>query len=592
MKPKFIILIGTALLLTVAIAVGFSYALWSIRETQSGENLVDSGCFSIVFAEDSSSTINLTNSFPLTDDQGMFQAPYFFSIENTCTVDARYSVNLEVLSITDISHDLIKYSIDGLTPSIISNTTTATIEGATAYNLSSYNLAPGAVNEHMFRMWIDGSGTLSNAANKKIQAKITVSAEAAFPPYTDPVLAGSDPVLDSKMIPVNIADTGVVTVADIYEDAWYSYAESKWANAVIVDPTFTTLNPGTTIPMESIEQMYVWIPRYEYKKSSIVNAQESIEINFVPISKVNTDIENNDVIIHPAFTFGGVEQAGLWVGKFELGWQNIFIDAGDYPKNNNDMETTYIIKPNVNSAHNANVSTMFYNIQRTKNAYSLDATTDMHMMKNTEWGAVAYLSQSKYGICEDDVACSVKIENNNYYSSSNGYDIVTGCGGSDTSQDVSELGINICPASNRWETANGIKASTTHNITGIYDMAGGRWEYVMGNMQDSSGNFYPSLSGFTTTPDAKHYDSYANGSSSSDYTRGIYGDATVELNPYSTTMSNWSSDKANFVNSTYSWFNRGGSCYDDSGAGVWNFSSLTGYPNGLSSARSVLSFAQ
>ncbi len=387
------------------------------------------------------------------------------------------------------------------------------------------------------------------------------------------------PVFDSKMVAVTIDDNGTVKVADENSE-YYAYNFSEWANAVVVNNnTYLTASAGTVIPMSAIDQMYVWIPRYEYKKSSIVNAQESIEINFVPKSKVNTNLENNDVIVHPAFTFGGEELAGLWVGKFEMGF------------NDGESETTsnvkYIIKPNVNSVHYTNVGTMFDKINNAMETYSMDATTDVHMIKNTEWGAVAYLSQSKYGICEDDVTCSVKIANNNYFSQSNGMDIVTGCGGIDVSQNVSVSGISICPTTNRWETANGIKASTTHNITGIYDMAGGRNESVMGNMQDSSGNFYSSSAGFTSTPESKYFDSYRNGSSYSDYTRGLYGDATVELNPLESRMSNWTSDNARFVYSSNSWFLRGGSSSFGSGSGVWYFYYDNGFGNTHISTRSV-----
>ncbi len=402
--------------------------------------------------------------------------------------------------------------------------------------------------------------------------------------YEDPTIAGNDPVLDSKLVPVLIEEgTGVVTIADTSQE-WYNYTNSEWANAVIVnDNTYLTASAGTVIPMESIEQMYVWIPRYEYKKSSIVNASESIEINFVPISTVNTDIENNDVIVHPAFTFGGVEQAGIWVGKFEMGF------------NDGESESTanveYIIKPNVNSVHSTNVSTMYDKINNAMTTYSMDATTDVHMMKNTEWGAVAYLSQSKYGICEDDITCSVRMGINNYFNNVYVYDIVTGCGDEETPVANNVTGIEICPASNRWETESGVNASTTHNITGIYDMAGGRWEYVMGNMQDSSGDFYSSKSGFTTAPDAKYYDSYAHSSSATDYTRGLYGDATTELNISWNPMTNWNSDSASFVVSSHSWFIRGGNSNDAANAGIFAFNYSEGYSYKEYSARSVLLLA-
>ncbi len=390
------------------------------------------------------------------------------------------------------------------------------------------------------------------------------------------------PVLDSKMVPVMIADNGTVTRADINAE-WYNYGESKWANAVIVNNnSYLTAAAGTTIPMTAIEQMYVWIPRYQYDPASIESADHAIDVTFV--DKTGT--------AHPAFTFGTDELSGMWVGKFEIGWQVGFSDNSSSGAYNNDIETTYIIKPNVNSAHSTNVKTMFYNIQKTSNAYSLDATTDVHMIKNPEWGAVAYLSQSKYGVCNSDGTCSAEIENNNYYNNTLAYDIVTGCGGTGTAVTNNTTGIEICPASNRWETANGIKASTTNNVTGIYDMAGGRLEYVMGNMQDSSGNFYPGSSGFTTAPDSKYYDSYANGSSSTDYTRGLPGDATIELNPSGTYMSNWNTDTARFVYSDYPWFARGGHASGGLTSGVWNFYGIYGNASSSVSARSVVSFEQ
>ncbi len=376
-------------------------------------------------------------------------------------------------------------------------------------------------------------------------------------PYTETLLAGSDPVLDSKMVPVNISDTGVVTVADIFKE-WYNYNNKEWANAVIVDPTFTTLDSGTTIPMDKIEQMYVWIPRYEYDAASIESAAHAIDVTFVD--------KTQDA--HPAFTFGTDELSGIWVGKFEQGEDNT-------------------IRPNQNSIHLMNVSTLYDNVNNAMTTYSLDATTDVHMIKNTEWGAVAYLSQSKYGVCNSDGTCSAKIENNNYYNNTS-WDVVTGCGGTDVNQPSSESGIAICPVENRWTTENGVEASTTHNITGIYDMAGGRNEYVMGNMQDSSGNFYSRNSGFTTAPDSKYYDSYAYGTSDTDYNRGLPGDATIELNPSGVDMSNWNNDTAAFLNSITSWFLRGGP-YLGSYGGIWYFNDNDGYAGSIDSTRSVLS---
>src|SRR5690606_19467069 len=82
-----------------------------------------------------------------------------------------------------------------------------------------------------------------------------------------------------------------------------------------------------------------------------------------------------------------------------------------------------------------------------------------HMMKNTEWGAVAYLSKSIYGANDE-----IWINNSSTYT--------TGCAGNSVSANY----YNGCQ--NAYNTPNGQKASTTHNIYGVYDMSGGALEYV------------------------------------------------------------------------------------------------------------------
>ncbi len=366
------------------------------------------------------------------------------------------------------------------------------------------------------------------------------------------------PELKSKMVPVNITDEGSVSVADTTKE-WYDYLNKEWANAVIVDSSFTTLDPGTTIPMESIEQMYVWVPRYMYDPDSIESAANAIDVIFV--SKYAT--------AHPAFTFGNDELTGIWVGKFEQGEDNT-------------------IKPNQNSFNNVNLATLYDNINDAMTNYSLDSNVDVHMIKNTEWGAVAYLSQSKYGVCNSDGTCTEKIENNHYFNESTG-DIVTGCGGADTGVINNVSGVAICPEAYRWNTSNGVGASTTKNVTGIYDLAGGRIEYVMGNMQTSTGNISLSSSGLLAAPDSKYYDSYIYGAASTEYFRGLPGDATAEL--YLTGYDEkWNSDGAFFVSLNSEWVLRGGLANFDAGSGVWHLNRNSGVGNILTTSRSVIAF--
>ena len=53
---------------------------------------------------------------------------------------------------------------------------------------------------------------------------------------------------------------------------------------------------------------------------------------------------------------------------------------------------------------------------------------DSHMIKNTEWGAVAYLSSSKYGKT-DSSGNRVRVYNNPYYNNTTNYSPITGLAG-------------------------------------------------------------------------------------------------------------------------------------------------------------------
>ena len=123
----------------------------------------------------------------------------------------------------------------------------------------------------------------------------------------------------------------------------------------------------------------------------------------------------------------------------------------------------------------------------------------------------------------------------------------------------------------------------------MYDMSGGAWEYVMGNMVNSSGSFYSSNAGFSSAPNAKYYDKYTYSSDWSTHSRGKLGDATKEtLKSYGNSKGGWYDDYAHFVYSSYSWFIRGGHCNRGSGAGVFCFYRGTGNASSVSSARAVL----
>ncbi len=410
------------------------------------------------------------------------------------------------------------------------------------------------------------------------------------------------PELLDNMVPIKYNGTNWVVASE--SDKWYDYDAKEWANAVVLN---TTKKVGDTVSESEIDLWYVWIPRYKYQlfnaDNGSVNEQE-IQIKFesgtsstgtvsctdnisgtdgTTSSETCTNASNGNWYTHPAFTLGTQELTGFWVGKFEV--------SGSTSK--------ITIKPNVTSLRSQTVSSFFTAIQNINTTYSLNG--DSHMMKNMEWGAVSYLSHSKYGINEE-----VYINNSSsYYTGRSGGNV----GGS--ANTVATQYPSNSTSSNKYysygyytydgkivnydgsigdyvtDRTLGTKASTTGNIYGVYDMSGGAWEYVMGNMVNSSGAFYTSNAGFSTPPDSIYYDSYTYGTSSTTHGRGKLGDATKEtLKIFGSTNGGWYSDYAIFPSSSDSWFYRGGG-YNGSYAGLFGFDHYTGGSYSNDSARAV-----
>ena len=392
-------------------------------------------------------------------------------------------------------------------------------------------------------------------------------------PYKDNSGA-NQPLLLDKMIPVKYENNNWVYANTTQE--WYDYDKKEWANAIVLKSGITK-TVGQTIAEDDIALWYVWIPRYKYiifngnngsvpeqeievtfesgvSKTGTVTCSTSTNGNDSPSSsEICTNITNGaSTYTHPAFTFGDKELTGIWVGKFE----------------NSGTIDNITIKPNVSSLRNQTVSSFFTAIQNVKTTYGI-SNGDSHMMKNMEWGSVAYLKQSKYGLGITDIG----INNNSNYT--------TGCGAT--------AGSASSTTCNTYNTTNGMLASTTGNIYGIYDMSGGAYDYVMGNMVNSSNTFYSSNAGFTSAPNSKYYDSYTYSISITNHERGKLGDATKEtLVAFGSTSGGWNNDYPYFVYSSSPWLIRGGQCNVSSNAGIFSLINGTGSSNSTYGSRSVL----
>ena len=327
---------------------------------------------------------------------------------------------------------------------------------------------------------------------------------------------------------------------------------------------------------------------------------------------------NNKTYTHPAFTFGNEEKKGFWIGKFEVSAtssldlttisykekninENVVTDKIAY-YNNEDVvvqkllhepdfyctilydgtristcSATYfsLTKPNIYSWRYGTVKLYedsIMNMRSSNNSYGLSSSTDTHMIKNSEWGAVAYLSHSKYGTCTDGTCKEIGINNNSNY--------ITGCGVA--------AGSSSSTTCNAYNTATGMLASTTGNIYGVYDMSGGAWEHTMANIVSNDGiTMIPDGSGYTTTtyPNVKYYDKYSYSTSYSSRIRSKLGDGIKEVYKGS---SGWYSDDFDLAGSSDPWFKRGGYYNDGANAGAFSLVSHSGIADSINSSRIVI----
>ena len=554
--------------LILCLMVGASYATYNLVLKGNKQHQVNIGSLTLTYEE--TNNINVTGDTLKTDEEGIASGNVFnfkVSVNNTTNKEINYIVYLtmdvEYLNNIDKGKVYLNNKTKNIVygPSFISDLAKYKYENSYVLCTNTFTNAT-ETHEYSLTSWIspktnifEAGGTHQTIIGGTVKFKVSVETVET----TNLDTSGANaPILASNMIPVYYDET-----SDVWKKAdannknsvyqWYSYEASgnkkgMWANAVTVKEsnrqTYLNATPGTTISMDDINTMWVWIPRFNAVTPSNYNGGTADNPGAIDV----TFVKQNELALD-AFTFGDKNLSGFWYGKFETSHTTLASST-----TNNNLGCTnetcsnangIIIKPNVKSLRNNNVSNFFFasrSMEQTGNSFGfVKDEVDTHMSKNNEWGAVAYLTQSIYGRCTDSTTCTeIGINNNSVYAT--GYGAPAG---SDTSA-----------TNGTYDTDLGKNASTTKNIFGIYDMSGGATEYVMGVYNNTISN-----SGFSSLPNEKYYNNYTVVS----YT----GHALTET-------KKWYSDYAIFVNSSYPWFVRGGSYSNGAYAGGFGFNYDTG----------------
>ena len=542
--------------------------------------------------ESASEGIKLVNAIPTYDSDGRKTSPYKFSLNNKSRIDLYYSLSLiddeELISnckTTDgsacelLDTKDIRYEVK---------------EGGTSY---TGTLSDSPVIYHgiidadetldcELRIWLNIEAE-NDVMGKVFLGKLKVFAtqQVAEDKFIQDNEEVNEPEMDSNMIAVR--HDGYNWVKTDKNNGWYNYGMGIWANAVTVSSDklaeYQSAGVGTVIPMEDIETMWVWIPRYSYTIASSDGGanyygKRGVYLSSTPtqtlpgeidIKFIGTDVKERGTAKYlstdepsnwytpDAFTFGDEELSGIWVGKFETSNTSLSSIIS--------TTTDPIIKPNVSSWRTISVNNIYnvgLQLSRDGNRYGFSTSMNSHAMRNDELAAVAYLSQSAYG----------KLGNVNFLGAdkeiyqNKSIQFITGCSYGSPSNANIDFGCqytydnNLRDASG--ESGKGVGASTTGTIYGIYDMSGGAWEYVMGNYNDVVGS-----SGFSSplTLESKYYNKY---------TSNVVSEACngeVCLSHGLSETAGWYGDSQTMITEANPWMMRGGRYDNSTGAGIFYF---------------------
>ena len=490
------------------------------------------------------------------------------------------------------------------------------------------------------------------------------------------------PRLTAGMSPIRFKDPttsekGKAEKTESGDTSWYDYNGKKWANSQTEDGS-----------------MWVWIPRYAYKVNEtdkkfdikfLIGTTDNYydENGQIQTAKRCTNVDElidtkTGYTVHPAFTDetsigyrnGGwdKELTGIWVAKFEAGYasgnnsapvkassvsysqSSVWVRAVEAGTSEDSSQTARnwldgiygstktaikypTFQPVTYSMNYINHNDAF-NIAKAMtengNIYGLTGSADSHLMKNSEWGAVAYLSQSKYGLDGIDIAINnvnlnsggAKRTNTAGKSGVDSVYAVTGCTtGSTTAGETVKTMANINETTGNtanngvytWDQLNGCKASSTGTIYGIYDLSGGNWErtatYVAnshgelkthgasiayeGNTLKTASTKYTTAYPFDSNTDntgITNNDTNLNTASVNNYKKNtlIYGDGIRETSTAGTGSSSWYDDDSHYPGLYYPFSLRGGSFWDGSSAGLFYFARADGSSNYHNGFRAVL----
>ena len=172
-----ILILITGIVGIISLLTGVSFAVFSFNFTGTKQQAINVGCLKVEMTDNG--TLNLANSMPLADEDGLKQDPYIYTIENTCSLDAYYETTINIMSgSNELNASKTKVALSGdskIDPIIESKLPAGTLLETNAnviktYKLDDGYLKAGETKTFELRTWIDYdveqiSGRLENKIN-------------------------------------------------------------------------------------------------------------------------------------------------------------------------------------------------------------------------------------------------------------------------------------------------------------------------------------------------------------------------------------------------------------------------------------------
>ena len=197
MEDKTKIKIYYGLLITLVVFMGVSYAWFRLKLTQTNGNVIGTRTCLDASLTEKTSKITLSDAFPISDEDGLKQTPFTFTLKNNCdsyvkvyiTIDSKYRESTSAAYLKD-SFLKVNLSSKGTTDGssvLLGSQTLTELEGTNkGYILVTTGLKASEEKSYDLRVWMNGETSIADGLNKNWEGKIVVVGVAANEPAPAP----------------------------------------------------------------------------------------------------------------------------------------------------------------------------------------------------------------------------------------------------------------------------------------------------------------------------------------------------------------------------------------------------------------------